>query len=103
VRCRKPRRAWAGGVRRLRCRGVLGDGGAGREARAGLSGALRAAQEKGSTCPERDDAHPGSGHDLLGAVEGVTVEVEVAADGADGDGDGGVEQEQEPEHRLAVE
>ena len=51
---------------------------------------------------ESDDI-AGGGGDLLGAVDGVAVDVEVAAGGADGDGDGGVEQEQGPEHRLAVE
>ena len=59
--------------------------------RAGRSGPLGAAQEQGAACPERDDAHSGGGHDLLGAVQGVAMEVEVAADGAGGDGDGGVE------------
>src|SRR5437879_318554 len=76
---------------------------AGRQAKAGGSGPLRAAQEQAGTCPERDDAHSGGGHDLLRAVEAVAVDVEVVAASASGDGDGGVEQEQEPEHRLAVE
>ena len=52
-------------------------GGAGwwqcRMVRAGRSGPLGAAQEQGGACPERDDAHSGGGHDLLGAVQGVAA------------------------------
>jgi hypothetical protein len=69
------------------CRDVLGDGGVGREAKEGRSGPLGAAQEQGHACPERDDAHSDGGHDLLGAVEAVAVDVEMTAGGAGGDGD----------------
>src|SRR4029077_852420 len=53
------------------------------------SGLDRAAPEEADACPERDDAHPGGGRDLLGAVEGLAVNVEVVAGRADGHGDGG--------------
>ncbi len=62
------------------------------------SGRVRAAPEQTCGCAERDDAHSGTGDDLLGAVEGLTVDAEVVASRGDRDGDGGVEQEQEPEH-----
>src|SRR6266487_3666012 len=63
-----------------------------------VSGLDRAAPEEADACPERDDAHPGGGRDLLGAVKGLAVDVEVVAGHADSHGDGCVEQEQEPEH-----
>src|SRR6266568_308798 len=65
-----------------------------------VSGLDRAAPEEADACPERDDAHAGGGHDLLGDVEGLAVNVEVVAGRADSHGDGGVEQEQEPEDRA---
>jgi hypothetical protein len=53
-----------------------------------VSGLSRAAQDEAGACAERDDNHPGTGHQLLRAVKAY----------AGGRGHDEVEQEQEPEH-----
>src|SRR6266508_4058256 len=53
-----------------------------------VSGLSRAALDEADACPERDDAHSGTGHDLLRAVKAESG----------GHGHDEVEQEQEPEH-----
>ncbi len=58
-----------------------------------MSGLSRAALDEADACPERDDAHSGTGHDLLGDVEAESG----------GHGHNEVEQEQEPESTGVVE
>src|SRR5439155_8059619 len=53
-----------------------------------VSGLSRAALDEADACPDRDDAHSGTGRDLLCAVEAESG----------GHGHDKVEQEQEPEH-----
>jgi hypothetical protein len=66
-------------------------------------GARIATPQEADAGAQRDDPHPGAGHGLLRALQGVAVEDDVVTAGADDHGDYGVEQEQEPEHGLGRE